>query len=234
MDTAGRHTGNRTGGVGTSGNHAPVEEGLSDTGSIATVGLSDSVDDFLENLDEGTEPSLEPALSSDASSANAPSLSSISANRFSQMTFSDTSSTVAPTIPSLSSKVTNVASLASAGAFYSKHLDSQPYRIYSVRTFCESLLKSARVDDARIMSVERYGDLHGVPHRFLILHVVRTDGRDFYLRLDRRRDHSVPLRIFAVRDLGTSAAVDTVRGETCMACITTEAQCLIGCHFWPT
>ncbi|KAF8322829.1 uncharacterized protein EI90DRAFT_3019991 [Cantharellus anzutake] len=55
----------------------------------------------------------------------------------------------------------------------------------------------------------RYGDLQGVPHRFLILHVTRVDGREFYLRLDRRRDRQVPLLLFGVRDLGTSRAIDT-------------------------
>ena len=39
-----------------------------------------------------------------------------------------------------------------------------------------------------LSSVKRYGDHNGVLHRFLIFHVVRTDGKDFYLRMDRRRD----------------------------------------------
>jgi hypothetical protein len=58
--------------------------------------------------------------------------------------------------------------------------------------------------------VKRYGDRFGVRHRFLIFHIVRSDGKDFYLRLDRRRDHTIPLVVFGVRDLGRSNASDTV------------------------
>ncbi|KAF8320191.1 uncharacterized protein EI90DRAFT_3080894 [Cantharellus anzutake] len=50
--------------------------------------------------------------------------------------------------------------------------------------------------------------IDGVPHRFLILHVTRADGREFYLRLDRRRDHKVPLWLFGVRDAAVSGRLD--------------------------
>ena len=79
-----------------------------------------------------------------------------------------------------------------------------------MRTFCESLFKSSRVVGANIVSAKRYGDRNGVLHRFLILHVVRTDGKDFYLRLDRRRDPKVPLLAFGMQGLQTRLAKDTV------------------------
>ncbi|KAF8322848.1 uncharacterized protein EI90DRAFT_2401505 [Cantharellus anzutake] len=165
-----------------------------------------SVDDFLFELDEGIEPSLEPPLPDDTSSKTLRDRLSIPFP-WSTPTLSDGSSTIAPSFTSSLRK--KVASIASAGAFFAECLDSKPYRIFSVRTFCESLFNSRRAANARIVSIQRYGDLQGVSHRFLILHVTRADGREFYLRLDRRRDHKVPLWLFGVRDLGTSHAIDT-------------------------
>ena len=49
----------------------------------------------------------------------------------------------------------------------------------------------------------------GFPHIFLVFHVVRADGKDLHLRVDRRRDRSVPLGVF-LKGLGTSNAIDTV------------------------
>jgi hypothetical protein len=80
-----------------------------------------------------------------------------------------------------------------------------------VRTFCESLFSGSRAADAVIASVKRYGDRNGVLHRFLIFHVIRPDGRDFYLRMDRRKDPAVPLWVFGMRGLATRLAKDTVR-----------------------
>ncbi|KAF8320185.1 uncharacterized protein EI90DRAFT_3020544 [Cantharellus anzutake] len=173
--------------AGTAGNTINTAEGsFHDTIPAATEPLafpeSASVDDFLTDLDEGIEPSLEPTLS-------------------------DSSSTIAPSFAS--STIKKVTSIASAAAFFAECLDSRPYRIFSVRTFCESLVNSRRAANARIVSVQRYGDLQGVPHRFLIMHVTRADGREFYLRLDRRRDRQVSWLLFGVRDLGTSRAIDT-------------------------
>ncbi|KAF8334658.1 uncharacterized protein EI90DRAFT_448967 [Cantharellus anzutake] len=171
-----------------------------------------SVDDFLFELDQGIEPSLEPPLSDDTSSTTAISLRDRFSVPFSRSTptFSDASSTIAPSFTSFTSSLRKkVASIASAGAFFNECLDSKPYRTFSVRTFCESLFNSRRAANARIVSLQRYGDLQGVPHRFLIMRVTRADGREFYLRLDRRRDHQVPLLLFGVRDLGTSRAIDT-------------------------
>ncbi|KAF8322839.1 uncharacterized protein EI90DRAFT_3019997 [Cantharellus anzutake] len=171
-----------------------------------------SVDDFLFELDEGIEPSLEPPLPDDTSSTMLRAQLSVPFS-WSTPTLSDGSSTIAPSFTSSASFTSSlrkkVASIASAGAFFAECLDSKPYRIFSVRTFCESLFNSRRAANARIVSVQRYGDLQGVPHRFLIMHVTRADGREFYLRLDRRRDHQVPLLLFGVRDLGTSRAIDT-------------------------
>ena len=48
------------------------------------------------------------------------------------------------------------------GAFCFEYLESRPYQIYSVRTFCESFLASSRGIGATIASVKRYGDLNGV------------------------------------------------------------------------
>ncbi|KAF8320205.1 uncharacterized protein EI90DRAFT_2610404 [Cantharellus anzutake] len=173
-----------------------------------------SVDDFLFELDEGIEPSLEPPLPDDTSSTTVRDRLSVPFS-WSTPTLSDGSSTIAPSFTSSASFTSSlrkkVASIASAGAFFAECLDSKPYRIFSVRTFCESLFNSRRAANARIVSVQRYGDLQGVPHRFLILHVTRADGGEFYLRLDRRRDHKVPLWLFGVRDLGTSHAIDTTR-----------------------
>lgn len=61
-----------------------------------------------------------------------------------------------------------------------------------------------------IASVTRYGGWNGVLHRFLIFHIVRADGRDFYLRVDRRKDPEVPLWVFGMQGLATHLAKDTV------------------------
>ena len=79
-----------------------------------------------------------------------------------------------------------------------------------MRTFCESLFNSSRAADAEIASVKRYGDRKGILHRFLIFHIVRRDGRDFYLRMDRRKDPAVPLWVFGLQGLETRLAKDTV------------------------
>ena len=92
-----------------------------------------------------------------------------------------------------------------------------------MRTFCESLLNSSRATDAKIASAKRYGDRYGVPHRFLIFHIVRDNGKEFYLRVDRRRDHGIPLWVFGMRDLGRSNAVDTASCNVYGACIATDA-----------
>lgn len=63
---------------------------------------------------------------------------------------------------------------------------------------------------AKIASVKRYGDRNGVPHRFLIFEIVRTDGKEFYLRMDRRRDPNIPFLVFGMRGLATHLANDTV------------------------
>ena len=85
---------------------------------------------------------------------------------------------------------------------------------------------------AKIASVKRYGDRNGVPHRFLIFHVIRTDGRDFYLRMDRRRDPSVPLIAFGIQGLQTRLAKDTVCHESSDARAITELS--IGSNLWST
>ena len=80
--------------------------------------------------------------------------------------------------------------------------------------FCESLFNSYRAVSAEIVSVKRYGDRFGVRHRFLIFHIVRTDGKGFYLRVDRRRDHNIPLLEFGIQNLGRSNAADTVSNKS--------------------
>ena len=122
-------------------------------------------------------------------------------------------------------KHVSAATLASATAFCSEYLESRPYKRYSVRTFCESLFNSHRAVSAKIVSVKRYGDRFGVPHRFLIFHIARTDGKDFYLRVDRRRDHDVPLWEFGIQNLGRSNAADTASNKVCSACVKTDGVC---------
>ena len=102
------------------------------------------------------------------------------------------------------------SSLLSAAAFSFDYLESKSSKTFTVRTFCESIFNNPRVVSAKIVSVTRYVHRSGVPHRFLIFHTARDDGAEFYLRLDRRRDHDVPISAFALRDLGTSNALDTV------------------------
>ncbi|KAF8322849.1 uncharacterized protein EI90DRAFT_3130802 [Cantharellus anzutake] len=102
-----------------------------------------------------------------------------------------------------------VASIASAGTFFMECLDSQPYREFPVLTFCESLFNSPHAVSARIVSVQRYGNVLGVQHWFLIFHVARADRKDFYLWLDRRPDCQVPLREFITQGFWTSSATDT-------------------------
>jgi len=86
--------------------------------------------------------------------------------------------------------------------------------------------------DANIASVKRYGDRNGVPHRFLIFHVIRTDGRDFYLRMDRRRDPTVPLIAFGIQGLQTRLAKDTVCHESSDVRAMTELSA--GSNIWST
>ncbi|KAF8338070.1 uncharacterized protein EI90DRAFT_2537240 [Cantharellus anzutake] len=86
---------------------------------------------------------------------------------------------------------------------------SLPYRTFTVQAFCESLRKSPLAADAKIISVQRYGDCYGIPHRFLIFHVDRTGRKAFYLRLDRKRDHTSSSWKFWRRDSETSDASDT-------------------------
>jgi len=86
--------------------------------------------------------------------------------------------------------------------------------------------------DANIASVKRYGDRNGVPHRFLIFHVIRTDGRDFYLRMDRRRDPTVSLIAFGIQGLQTRLANDTVCHQSSDARAITEL--LKGSNLWST
>ena len=93
-----------------------------------------------------------------------------------------------------------------------------------MRTFCESLLSSSRVADAVIASVTRYGDWNGVLHRFLIFHITRADGRDFYLRMDRRKDPAVPLWLFGMQGLTTHLAKDTVCDYAHDACETLKGR----------
>ena len=55
--------------------------------------------------------------------------------------------------------------------------------------FCTGLPSSQEATHASVMSVTRWVNRLGVPHRFLILHVVVSTGnRDLFFRLDRRRD----------------------------------------------
>jgi len=86
--------------------------------------------------------------------------------------------------------------------------------------------------DAKIASVKRYGDRNGVPHRFLIFHVIRRDGRDFYLRMDRRRDPTVPFIAFGIQGLQTRLAKDTVCHESSDA--RTVAELSTGSNLWST
>jgi len=171
---------------------------------------------MLSQLDDGTEPSLALPLSDlEASAETSPPIAQIHNPLVRTTTVSSDGSSatrrLALSIRSLyGHQSRGAASLASAAAFCSDYLASRPYRTYSVRTFCESLLNSPRASQASIASVKRYGDRSGVPHRFLILHIVRDDGKDFYLRLDRRPDRGdIPLWKFAIRDFGSSKAVDT-------------------------
>ena len=114
--------------------------------------------------------------------------------------------------------------------FCFEYLESRPCRIYSAPTFSESLFKSSRVVGANIASVKRYRDHNGVLHRFLILHVVRTDGKDLYLRLDHRRSPEVPLWAFRMRGLQTCLAKDTFPD----VCDATYAHYLTGRNFRAT
>ena len=190
-------------------------------------------------LDEGIEPSLAPPQSD----GETPVQATFFPDRFNINPLSRTTSRASfitqrsvMTIRSIFRHIfVSAATLASATAFYSEYLESRPYKTYSVRTFCESLFNSHRAVSAEIVSVKRYGHRFGVPHRFLIFHVVRTDGKDFYLRVDRRPDHDVPLWEFGIQNLGRSNAADTVSNKLCSACMKTDGVCRsTGCHIWPT
>ena len=191
-------------------------------------------------LDEGIEPSLAPPQSHGETPVQATSFPDrFNINPLSRTT-SRASSITQHSVTAILSILrrhifVSAATLASAAAFYSEYLESRPYKTYSVRTFCESFFNSHRAVSAEIVSVKRYGDRFGVPHRFLIFHVVRTDGKDFYLRVDRRRDHDVSLWEFGIQNLGRSNAADTVGSKACSACVRTDGVCRsTDCHIWPT
>ena len=93
-----------------------------------------------------------------------------------------------------------------------------------MRTFCESVLSSSRAANAMITSVTRYGDWNGVLHRFLVFHIIREDRRDFYLRIDRRKDPAVPLWLFGMQGLTTHLAKDTVCDCAYDACETLKGR----------
>ena len=64
---------------------------------------------------------------------------------------------------------------------------------------------------AEILSTETYCKMNGaVPHRFLLLELRREGRKDLWLRLDRRRDRSVPFMRFAAANFKT-APHDMVR-----------------------
>jgi len=62
------------------------------------------------------------------------------------------------------------------------------YTTLSFIEFCTGLLSSQEATHATVTSVTRWINRWGVPHRFLILHVVSTGNKDLFFRLDRRRD----------------------------------------------
>jgi len=184
----------------------------------------------LSQLDEGIEPSLAPPLPNIETSTKTSSLTSTQFPNPLARTptaSSDASSSTRRTLSSIrlfyGRLGVSTASLASAAAFYSQYLESRPYRTYSVRTFCESLFSSPRAAHATIVSVKRYGDRFGMLHRFLILHIVRDDGKDFYLRLDRRPDRGdTSLWKFGSRDLGKATVADTASNKFCTACTSAD------------
>ena len=127
----------------------------------------------------------------------------------------NTPSIAAPSTRSrISSSIHRTLSMNSQCSDFVEKVPYQTYTTYTVKDFCDSLKDSLRAEDAEITSIKRYGDKNGVPHRFLILQVSRNWGRDFYLRIDRRRDHRVPLLMFGLK-LGVSDPKDTVRSDKC-------------------
>lgn len=78
-----------------------------------------------------------------------------------------------------------------------------------MQTFCGGLFNNPRAADANIESVKRYSHRIVVLHRFLIFHV-RAGQKDFYLRMERRKDPAVSLLLFGVQGLTTRHAEDTV------------------------
>ena len=82
------------------------------------------------------------------------------------------------------------------------------YTTLSFIEFCTSLPTSQEATHASVTSVTRWVNKWGVPHRFLILHVVVSTGnKDLFFRLDRRRD---PQEL-SVSSSSQSAASDGVR-----------------------
>ena len=63
------------------------------------------------------------------------------------------------------------------------------YNALSFTEFCTRLSFSQEANHAKVTSVTRWVNRWGVPHRFLILHVVvSTCDRNPFFRLERRRD----------------------------------------------
>ncbi|KAF8319873.1 uncharacterized protein EI90DRAFT_2628752 [Cantharellus anzutake] len=101
--------------------------------------------------------------------------------------------------------------IASAHTSSHMYLDDYRSRLYSVRVFCESVLRSPRAARAKIQKVECCIRPTGVRHRFLIFQILRGDMKEVYLRVDRRGDKAVPTRDPILRDLGGSPVKDTAR-----------------------
>ena len=79
---------------------------------------------------------------------------------------------------------------------------------FNIERFCTNLRRSEEAKKSAIVSLRRYGERAGIPHRFLILHISPTDKKNFFLRLDRRGNRDQPLRFLS--GFSTSDARDSV------------------------
>ena len=98
------------------------------------------------------------------------------------------------------------------------------YITLSFIEFCTHLPSSQEATRASVTSVTRWINRWGVPHRFLILHVLRTGNEDLFFRLDRRRD---PQEL-SVSSSSQSTASDGVRSIHTVTVLSQMINIMIG------
>ena len=77
-----------------------------------------------------------------------------------------------------------------------------------LQDFCKLIREHRSLQSAEILTTEIYSTFSGaVRHRFLLIELRRLGKKDLWLRLDRRRDRSIPVLLFAATSSVTPHAM---------------------------